>query len=214
MKIMSPVNDRSGHPFRLALLLAALFINFSLPVNATTVLPLSLEQLSQQAETIFHGRVLANRVEQDAISGQIVTYTDFEVIDTIKGNSQSTLTIKQLGGRLPGKQYYMRVHGVPKFVTNKEYVVFLPAVSVLGFCSPLGLYQGSFSIKEVNGTKIVIHGRNSSVPQVPAASLAKKFNTPDRSVTIPLATDVNHPGQSSLPDFLSTVRAMLSVDKK
>ncbi len=181
------------------------------------MLPLSLTQLSQQASIIFYAKVLANRVGKGKRSGQIVTYTDFQVIQSIKGQVTGKYTIKQLGGRLPGASYYLRVYGVPAFKKNGEYVVFLPAVSRLGFCSPLGLYQGSFAVTTVNGEKIISNGRdyspssysNAKQAQIPSQQNSTLAISTPPIISMPLATNPNHPAQARLDDFIQTVRVLI-----
>ena len=84
------------------------------------------------------------------------------MIDLIKGNAEDTYTIKQIGGELKNRNMALRVHGVPKFHVGKNYVVFLPAKSKLGFSSPLGLHQGSFSVLNINGEQVVSNGRSQA----------------------------------------------------
>ncbi len=170
--------------------------------HATTVLPMGLAQLSQQAETIFHGKVTANRVEKDTQSGQVVTYTDFDIIDPIKGNTGKQHTIKQLGGQLAGSAYVVHVHGIPRFTVGEEYVVFLPEASALGFCSPLGLHQGSFSIREIDGVKVISNGRRPEDAGIFQPAQARAV------VNMPLATDPEKPSQSNLTDFIYTIRTL------
>jgi len=189
-----------------------LLVTLNYSAYATTVLPVSLKQLSTGAYMIFHGKTIANRVEQDPISGQVVTYTDFTVIETIKGPSTSKYTIKQLGGRLPNSTVYLSIHGIPKFTAGEEYLVFLPRISRLGFCSPLGLYQGSYSIQTVNGEKIVSNGRhygsaNTAISQAKIVPIKSSNNT-GSTVSLPLATNPENASQSTLTDFISTVRAL------
>ena len=80
---------------------------------ATSLLPISLEQLSTRATLIFYGEVINNQVKQDEQSGQIVTFTEFKVIDLIKGKAANTHTIKQIGGDLKERNIALRIHGVP-----------------------------------------------------------------------------------------------------
>ncbi len=171
-------------------------------VSATSLRPITLEQLSTRATLIFYGEVLSNQVKTDAQSGQIATFTEFKVIDLIKGNAADTHTIKQIGGELKDRDMALRVHGVPKFHVGKNYVVFLPAKSKLGFSSPLGLHQGSFSVSTINGEQLVSNGSNlSSQPQ------ATQSGQTSRAVQVPLAVRVDKPSQSRLDDFINTVRA-------
>jgi hypothetical protein len=169
----------------------------ALPAAATSMLPISLEQLSTRADLIFYGRVISNKVKNDVQSGQIATFTEFEIIKLIKGNAGSTHTIKQIGGFDKNSNTRLMIHGVPKFITGKEYVVFLPKKSSLGFCSPLGLHQGSFPVSTKNDEKIISNGRG----------LAAQPVTTSRNVQIPLAVRADNPTQSRLDDFINTVRA-------
>jgi len=177
----------------------SLLFNFLLITNAsaTSTLPITLEQLSTRATIIFYGKVISNQVANDDQSGRIATFTEFEVIDLIKGKTGSTHTIKQIGGYHKDSNTRLLIHGVPEFLPGKEYVVFLPEKSVLGFSSPLGLHQGSFSVLTVDNEQIVSSGRN----------LAEQAQNMNRSVQVPLAVRADKPSQSRLDDFINTVRA-------
>jgi len=176
----------------------SLVLNFAnLPVTwATSMLPISLEQLSTRASLIFYGKVISNEVRKDGQSGRIATFTEFEVIDLIKGKTSSTHTIKQIGGRLQETGTIVRIPGIPEYVTGNDYVVFLPKKSAHGFSSPLGLQQGSFNVFSVNGEQIVDNGRQLTVKAVQSS----------RSVQVPLAVNINKPSQARLADFINTVR--------
>ena len=176
-------------------LLLSIFI--ALPATATSLLPLSLEQLSTRADLIFYGRVISNETSVDPQSKRIATFTEFEVIDQIKGQTGSRHIIKQIGGFDKNSNTRLMIHGVPKFIVAQEYVVFLPKKSSLGFCSPLGLYQGSFNVLTNNNEKIISNGRG----------LAQPPSTVNRAVQIPLAVRAGNPSQSRLDDFINTVRA-------
>lgn len=183
-------------PFLIILCLALNI--FCLPTaSATSILPVSLEQLSTRAALIFYGRVISNESRKDEQSGRIATFTEFEVIDLIKGKTGATHTIKQIGGHLKDSGTIVHIYGVPEFLTGKEYVVFLPGKSRLGFSSPLGLQQGSFDVITAGGQQVVSNGRRLSAQPEQAS----------RSVHIPLAVTAGNPAQSRLTDFINTVRA-------
>jgi hypothetical protein len=164
---------------------------------ATSVLPISLEQLSIRAHLIFYGKVIRNEVRIDEQSGRIATFTEFEIIDLIKGKAGRTHTIKQIGGHMKDSNTIVHIHGVPEFVTGSKYVVFLPNKSKLGFSSPLGLQQGSFDVATVNGEQIVSNGR----------SLTSPSDQVSRSTQVPLAVNASNPSQSRLDDFINVIRA-------
>jgi hypothetical protein len=172
--------------------------------SATSLLPITLEQLSTRATLIFYGEVLSNEVKQDEQSGYIATFTEFKVIDLIKGNAKNTHTIKQIGGELKDRNMALHIHGVPRFQAGKNYVVFLPTKSKLGFSSPLGLHQGSFSVLNINNEQVVSNGRDL-VNQ--AQAKPQQSVQTSRAVQVPLAVRVDKPSQARLDDFINTVRA-------
>jgi hypothetical protein len=183
-------------PYSIILSLLITFLSLS-PAWATTMVPISLEQLSNRASLIFYAEVISNKVKKDEQSGRIATFTEFKIIDLIKGKTGSTHSIKQIGGTLESTGTTLRIHGVPKFQAGNKYVVFLPEKSSLGFSSPLGLHQGSFTVSAVNGEQIVNSGRNLAEQPVQNSS----------NIQIPLAVDVNNPTRTRLDDFINTVRA-------
>ncbi len=192
-------------------ILFLLLSGLSSQVSATSVLPMTLAQLAQQATTIFYAKVLTNRVALDKRSGQVVTFTDFQILDSIKGKARTQYTIKQLGGKLPGSQYTLHVYGIPSFTVGREYVVFLPAPSKLGFCSPLGLYQGRFNIETIQGEKIISNGRDyrpatTTPSKLVLAPRAVPTKTP--TVSLPLATNPDRPSQARLSDFIYSIRTL------
>lgn len=182
----------------------SLIVNFLLPstASATSTLPITLEQLSTRASLIFYGKVVSNQVRKDELSGRIATFTEFEIIDLIKGEAGTKHTIKQIGGYLKESKTALRIHGIPKFQTGNNYVVFLPKKSKLGFSSPLGLHQGSFSVLTIKGEQLVSNGQN--LTEQPLADPADKNS---RSIQVPLAVRADNPSQARLDDFINTVRS-------
>ena len=194
--------------FSQLLLLCLLIVVAPMQTGATTVLPVSLQKMSTTAEFIFLGKVISNDTRIDDVSGQIVTFTTFEVLRVLKGNPDTTHTIKQIGGQLPDSDHRLIIKGVPRFHLGKEYIVFLPKQSKLGFSSPIGLSQGKFDVLENEQGKVVRNGRS-------AASLAGKKPTSEiqklpngihihtRSLD-PVAGKT----QIDMDEFLQTVREM------
>lgn len=168
---------------------------------ASTVIPVTLSQLSSSADLIFHGIAISNNVKVDNISGRVATYTKFNVINAVKGEVANSHMIKQIGGKLPGGDITHKVQGIPEFITGKEYVVFLPPVSKLGFASPVALSQGKFIIHEINGIKTISKGR--------AQVNLYRPSTPDPEETQKIQPALKHPGFTSLQDFLQTVRSLI-----
>ena len=182
---------------RLAAFITWLALNtlIATPAFATSLLPLTLEQLSTRAELIFYGRVINNTTDRDKQSGQIATHTTFEVTELIKGDAADRHTIKQIGGRLAETGTTLRIQGVPRYVVGDSYVVFLPAKSSLGFSSPLGLHQGSFTVSTIDGEQLVSNGQQ--LEQQPLA----------RHSSLPLAVTASNRTQARLGDFIDTIRS-------
>ena len=174
-----------------------LLINFLLlsTASASSLVSLNLQQLSSRATLIFYAEVTGNKVKKDEQSGHIATFTEFKIIDLIKGKTGSTHIIKQIGGRLASTGTILRIHGVPKFESGNKYVVFLPEKSNIGFSSPLGLHQGSFTVSTDNGEQFVSNGSN--LTNLPAQN---------NDIQIPLAVRVDRPTHARLDDFINTVR--------
>lgn len=150
-----PVMIRSlYHPARLAAVIMLLLIGAGL-ASATMVRPLDLQQLADSSELIIHASVRDQQVRYDESSKRVVTLISFDVIETLKGSAADTHTIKQLGGRHPDTGRVHRVHGMPGFINGKQYIVFLPPVSRLGFSSPVGLSYGQYAIDVIDGISTV-----------------------------------------------------------
>lgn len=151
------------------MLLRPLFLSFLVfcallsPSWATTVLPVSLENMIDDAAIAFEGTCLENRTVRDPDTNMIVTFTAFAVKDVLKGKVAATHTIKQIGGRLESEDLVYKIHGVPTFTVGAEYVVFLAGVSKIGFSSPIGLSQGQFSVRTNAKGKTVSNGRDFRV---------------------------------------------------
>jgi hypothetical protein len=141
----------------LKMLLAAwlLAVGAALPASAMSVIPLYLDELVDRSRVAFEGTCVDNRIEREAASGLVVTYTTFAVNDRLKGGVPATLVIKQIGGQIPGEGLQYDVPGVPRFTPGEDYVVFLAGVSPAGFSSPLGLGQGRFQVRRgAEGAKV------------------------------------------------------------
>jgi len=130
------------------------------PAQATSVIPLYLEEMIDTSAAVFQGTCTANRTERDAETGFVVTRTTFAVHDVLKGSVGNVHAIKQIGGTIPEEKLEYRVEGVPQFTEGEEYIVFLAGVSAAGFSSPIGLQQGKFSVKSGSAGRQVRNGRD------------------------------------------------------
>ena len=132
--------------------------------QATTLVPVDLTHLHKNSQTVVYAECIDNKVEIDSrMNNTVVTYTTFSIMQTIKGATNQTITIKQIGGKMPDNSMALTIPGVPEFKLNEKYVLFLPKASHLGFSSPVGLGQGSFrAYKGTSGNMMVTNGRDFS----------------------------------------------------
>jgi hypothetical protein len=181
-----------------------LLLCWILPASATSLLPLSPQRMTAVAAAIFHGQVTDNTVRIDPVSGRVATFTTFKVLEVIKGDIPETHTIKQIGGQLPGSQVRQLIQGVPRFETGAEYVVFMPAASSLGFASPVGLTQGKYDIRRLDGKAVITNPRGFGSVASNASQQA--------AVRLPSAVEHDHTAAQAdaipLTDFLQSIRGM------
>lgn len=182
--------------------------------QATMVLPVSLQRMSNSAELIFEGRVTTIDVKLDEVSKRVATFTTFAVTDVIKGQVASTHIVKQFGGQLPGSNLKTRIHGIPEFEKGKNYIVFLPPVSRLGFASPVGLSQGKFDITQRNGKTVISNGRSiqNLMHDDPHRNLRNTHTHKQLRTTnsTPLKAITGTATFTEIGSFKSTVRSMVA----
>lgn len=115
--------------------------------GATTFRHLSLGDLAAGAETVVRARCLSGESRWEG--GEIWTFTQFEVVESLKGNVPRLLTVRTLGGRVGHLQSL--VEGAPAFHAGEEVFLFLGARQADSF-SVLGWAQGTFRIRSEPGS--------------------------------------------------------------
>jgi hypothetical protein len=120
-------------------------------VHATTLVRMSLAQMSRASREIVRARCVANSARWDA--GEIWTFTTFDVQETWRGTLRGRITIRLLGGKTD--TLTSRVSGVPRFRSGEEAVLFLEPTA-RGDFSVVSWEQGTFRVRRDNsGTEIV-----------------------------------------------------------
>ncbi|MBL9037069.1 MAG: hypothetical protein JNG84_01020 [Archangium sp.] len=120
---------------------------------ASTVMALSLEELTHRSALVVHGVVQrAQPLKTD--SGQIWTYAEVSVREVLKGRTDSaTVVVKQPGGVVgPIGQ---SVAGAATFIPDEEVVLFLePATDERDAFVTLGLALGKVTLELRNGQRV------------------------------------------------------------
>src|SRR5271170_1562108 len=107
------------HKILLILLLAMLRVGTASTSSATTLERMSVAKMTQNAQLVVRAQCLANSVAWD--SGEIWTYTSFEVEDSWKGapsGAAQQLTVRLLGGSVGNMT--STVSSVPRFRPGEE----------------------------------------------------------------------------------------------
>lgn len=110
--------------------------------RATTLMRMSVAQMSRAARVIVRARCLGNSVGWDA--GEIWTFTSFDVEEVWRGSAPARVVVRLLGGRLGN--ITSSVSGIPRFRAGEEVVLFLEPTS-RGDFSIVSWEQGTFRIR-------------------------------------------------------------------
>ena len=142
-----------------------------IPLGATTILGMNIDEVAQDAELIFEGKVVEHNVREKA-AGMIVTYVTFRIEELIKGEYDETLLeLKFTGGRL-GRQI-MEISGLRIPSPNEEGIYFVESVNRNLVNPLLGWSQGHYLIYEQNGERKV-----STVNDRPVADVLSTQSVP------------------------------------
>lgn len=146
-----------------AVLVAAL-LSVALPAHATVMVPMPLEDMVQGATAIVHARVarVGSRLALDPERGPSPhTVSELVVLEWLKGEGGSQITIDELGGEVAGLT--MTIAGTPEYRAGDEVVVFL-RVTDDGTWRTLGMVQGQFVVRRgVPGTPDVVVRDTTSI---------------------------------------------------
>ncbi len=140
----------------IALLIAPLFC------VATTVIPVSVEELARSASQVVKVRALDSWSAWNPQHTLIYTYAHVQVVHRIKGGGPDTIVVKQLGGSAGG--YTQKVAGVRYFLPGEDALLFLrPSEANDGTMVVVGLMQGNFRIYQTPaGHTMVSNGMPSA----------------------------------------------------
>jgi len=137
--------------------LRRLFILFFFLISgaafATVMIPLSLEQMTNEADTIVQGTCTGTRVYES--NGMIFTEYTVSVQDVLKGGPVKEVKVRQPGGEYNGKGIY--IAGTARFFPSEESLIFLSKEKE-GARDVVGWSQGKFHVyyDEQSKTKFAV----------------------------------------------------------
>ena len=122
-----------------------LLISAAVRVHATTLVRLSLEQLSQASSDIVGGHVLGQESGWNASHTQIMTVTRMAVEQRMKGQAPEVIEIEQPGGKVGNIRVY--VPGSVHFLPEGKYLLFLePSRGTPSRYLVVGMAQGAYRV--------------------------------------------------------------------
>jgi hypothetical protein len=127
-----------------ALALGALFL--APEAQATTITPLSVEQMTDASELIVRATVQEIWVEK-AEDGRIWTMAQLEVDQVLKGDVETSfVVVSQLGG--VHRNEFAMVSGAPRFSVGEDGVFFLESTAHGARTSVVGWWQGKLTVRQ------------------------------------------------------------------
>jgi len=146
-RVRRPAPAAAGFPRRpCCLLLAATALVASgwlaSPANASTVVLLSVDEITDRSDLVVRGTVVDLSSFRDGI---VWTRVVVEVASCWRGDCEEFVELVQPGGQVDG--FGTRAFGMPTFVQGDEVVLFLASSSV-GALQVVGLTQGSFQVAD------------------------------------------------------------------
>lgn len=147
-------------------LCATVLLAVSALAGASTLLRVSVDELTQRAEFVFEGEVVSVQAQRSGARGMISTFVTFNVIDTIKGSARvESIELKFLGGNLEGERLEVNGSRIPEL--GERGVYFVESLTQDLINPLLGWSQGQYLIQTEDGVEQV-----TSVNARPIVSVA------------------------------------------
>lgn len=139
-------------------LLAALTLGFAPTAAATTVAPLSVEQVTDASDLIVRGTVEESWVDPDG-NGRLYTRVLVQVTEVLKGGADvgDYVTVESPGGTLDGQS--LGVPGAPRYSLGEDTLLFLTDKPARGVYGTVGLTLGKYTVRPDprDGTPLAVH---------------------------------------------------------
>ena len=154
--------------FKLRLFILLIALAVCLPLSATTVLQMNLEQMVDRADKIFRGTVMDVREGTLQVGGgelPVVTYR-IRVDESFRGTFQEVkgmqvAEIKMLGKLKPQAASPVRAGSIipelPRLQVGQDYLLLTTAPSTVGLSTTIGLGQGRFELRGKPGQEVAVN---------------------------------------------------------
>ncbi len=185
---------------RILLLVAIFGSALAREALATTLIRLSLDQLSQASTAIVRGRVLNQVSQWNSEHTRISTLTTIAVENILKGTLPSVLVIQQPGGTVGN--FHVHVAATVHFQPQRSYILFLePSEADPSKHLVVGMLQGAFPIYRdaTTGEERVIRPFGGLFEARRASAQTLSLQEFRQQISAALAAPIAIPAGTSLP---------------
>ena len=145
--------------------------------QSTTILPMSLEELTRRSDSILVGKVKSITYSKNEATGYPETRTTITVENPVFGDDKSSEVVVAVPGGPAGNGLVTIVPGMPRFKVDERAILFLVKDKDRGVSFPVGAEQGVYRIKYDSETKqsyVLNQSRDLSVIDVEDNPIAEK----------------------------------------
>ncbi len=123
--------------------------------GATTFAPSTVDDRLRTAERVVCAECRTVEVRPDPATGLLYTYTTFDLLEDMKGRTDSpTIRLRLIGGRLGNRATV--VAGVPRFKNGSEYVLMLGKRNKAGYPTVVQFERGVLAMRsDARGRRFV-----------------------------------------------------------
>lgn len=119
----------------------------SLPLAASSVIPVNFDFLSRGAHHVIGGRITEITAAKDPANGYIYSTVTLEVSQAVPQQfAGRQYTFRMIGGEMDGRTQY--IADFPRFQVNDRVILFLNDQTSSVFGPTVGLWQGVFFVEE------------------------------------------------------------------
>ena len=134
----------------------------------SSVLAVSVEQLSKESQLVFEGEVIGMTSDFNGNQTGIHTYVTFRVVDVVKGTyNQPEITLRFLGGTVGEISLDVSDSTLPGF--GETGIYFVESLDRFQVNPLYGMDQGHFLILESNGQRIMVTRNRRVITELPPA---------------------------------------------
>ncbi len=164
-----------------AVVLAILLVAGRETADATILIKKNLAQLAAESERVVIAEVGVQRGAYAKGTRVIFTYTQLNVVSTLKGENTGTLELAEVGGTVGNITTV--VVGMPRFAEGERVLLFLKK-DVLGQWRTHGCVQGRFDVIDNLATGERLVKLDPAMPHVHREYFATEADPQPRAVTL------------------------------